>query len=380
MTTMTMTSRVVPVTSIEFNQQADDDRTFRLDFAEELAVSIEADGLLQPLVVRPIPDQPNRYRLVAGRHRLHAVSEILGWSEVICNVREDMGDDESEAANLAENVFRNNLSPDQLNRSLIRWHALYEKRFPLANGRGSSKRRDAANRHAIAENETAKLIEEAKPFAQVIESTLGVSRATAGRYARVARNVTEEQITVLAANGVTQVFTDKIAALDDPHQIERCVQLINSGSTPLNALKTVGEEDTATKTSKASMSVTPSTAAMMAPDESLTDEDWLARNCDHLLRRLKRTESFKADALLWRHMEAAVQAFKRATRRTMLHSKSVSTNRPYYAGAFRLLNANHPRTWNICGSCSGGGVEKANPKSSCRSCLGSGYKVSIAEA
>ena len=51
-------------------------RNPRTSFAQEdlddLAVSIQAHGLVQPIVVRPMPDQPNAYEIIAGERRWRA--------------------------------------------------------------------------------------------------------------------------------------------------------------------------------------------------------------------------------------------------------------------------------------------------------------------
>lgn len=62
----------------------------RKEFAPEelasLANSIKANGLLQPVVVRPGPGEAESWELVAGERRLRAVTQ-LGWTEVPCWVR-----------------------------------------------------------------------------------------------------------------------------------------------------------------------------------------------------------------------------------------------------------------------------------------------------
>ena len=61
-------------------------RVFADEELEELSVSIQENGLLQPLVVRPSPGSPDRFELVAGERRFRAVSK-LGWTDVPVLVR-----------------------------------------------------------------------------------------------------------------------------------------------------------------------------------------------------------------------------------------------------------------------------------------------------
>lgn len=80
-------------------------RTFDEEALAELTSSIEASGLLQPIVVRPVG---NRYELIAGERRWRAVQR-LGWAKVHAVVRQF---DDRTALTLAliENLQRDDLS------------------------------------------------------------------------------------------------------------------------------------------------------------------------------------------------------------------------------------------------------------------------------
>ena len=75
----------------------------------ELAASIRAQGLLQPLLVRPHPQLPGRYQIIAGERRWRA-SKLAGLSEVPCFIRA-MPDADASAAALVENLQRQDLNP-----------------------------------------------------------------------------------------------------------------------------------------------------------------------------------------------------------------------------------------------------------------------------
>ena len=75
----------------------------------ELAQSIEENGLLQPLLLRPAPGIPGQYELVAGERRLRAVQK-LGWTEVPAITRE-VDDDTLLVLALVENLQREALNP-----------------------------------------------------------------------------------------------------------------------------------------------------------------------------------------------------------------------------------------------------------------------------
>ena len=81
-------------------------RSFVQAELEELASSIEANGLLQPIVVRAAAAH---YELIAGERRLRAVG-ILGWDEVPSIVRE-ASDKTLLVLALVENLQREALNP-----------------------------------------------------------------------------------------------------------------------------------------------------------------------------------------------------------------------------------------------------------------------------
>ena len=76
----------------------------------ELAASIRAHGILQPLLVRP--EQMGRYELIAGERRWRA-AQTAGLSTVPIMVQDDANSDAAERLSLAlvENIQRSDLNP-----------------------------------------------------------------------------------------------------------------------------------------------------------------------------------------------------------------------------------------------------------------------------
>lgn len=74
---------------------------------EELADSIRAQGIMQPIVVRPI--QAGRHEIIAGERRWRA-AQLAGLDEVPVLVR-DIPDEAALAMSLIENIQRENLNP-----------------------------------------------------------------------------------------------------------------------------------------------------------------------------------------------------------------------------------------------------------------------------
>ncbi len=84
-------------------------RTFDAAELEALAQSIRVNGILQPLVVRPLDALGEAYEIVAGERRWRA-AQLVGLTEVPVVVREVSQGDAVELA-LLENVQRTDLSP-----------------------------------------------------------------------------------------------------------------------------------------------------------------------------------------------------------------------------------------------------------------------------
>jgi ParB family chromosome partitioning protein len=74
----------------------------------ELADSIRANGILQPLLVRPHPDRPEHYQIIAGERRWRAAQQA-GLHVVPALVRA-LADAEAMAAALVENLQRQDLN------------------------------------------------------------------------------------------------------------------------------------------------------------------------------------------------------------------------------------------------------------------------------
>lgn len=74
---------------------------------QELADSISAQGVIQPLVVRPIGD--DRFEIIAGERRWRA-AQLAGLAEVPAIVR-DIPDEVAVAVALIENIQREDLNP-----------------------------------------------------------------------------------------------------------------------------------------------------------------------------------------------------------------------------------------------------------------------------
>ncbi|GAB3583312.1 ParB/RepB/Spo0J family partition protein [Leifsonia lichenia] len=82
---------------------------FDREALDELVASIREVGVLQPVVVRPIPGQPDKYELIMGERRLRATKEI--GLDTIPAVVKDTADEDMLRDALLENLHRSQLNP-----------------------------------------------------------------------------------------------------------------------------------------------------------------------------------------------------------------------------------------------------------------------------
>jgi ParB family chromosome partitioning protein len=88
---------------------------------EELAASIKANGVIQPIVLRPLPAGTAggaRYEIVAGERRWQA-AKLAGLADIPAIVRE-LSDSQAVAVALIENIQREELTPAEEARALQR--------------------------------------------------------------------------------------------------------------------------------------------------------------------------------------------------------------------------------------------------------------------
>jgi ParB family chromosome partitioning protein len=100
----------------------------RPEVVDELAASIEAEGLLQPIVVRPHPEGAG-FLLVAGWHRLEAKRK-LKHETIECRVLDGLSADQARVAEIDENLIRADLTPSERAVHHAERKALYLKLHP----------------------------------------------------------------------------------------------------------------------------------------------------------------------------------------------------------------------------------------------------------
>jgi ParB family chromosome partitioning protein len=151
----------------------------------ELAASIKSQGLMQPVLVRPV--DRDRYELIAGERRWRA-SQMAGLQEIPALVRE-VADESALAMSLIENIQRENLNPMEEAAGLQR---LVDE-FRMTHEQAA----DAVGRSRSATTNLLRLLRLAKPVqGMVMEGVLEMGHARA----------------LLALEGVRQVEAAKRVA------------------------------------------------------------------------------------------------------------------------------------------------------------------------
>ncbi len=147
------------------------------DTLQELADSIRAQGVIQPIVVRPvgdsIPGQPRRYEIIAGERRWRA-AQLAGLHEIPAVIRH-IADEAAVAMSLIENIQRENLNPLEEARALERLITEFDMTHQTAA--------DAVGRSRAAVSNLLRLLDladEVKALVERRELEMGHARALLG--------------------------------------------------------------------------------------------------------------------------------------------------------------------------------------------------------
>lgn len=169
----------------------------RQDTLQDLASSIKAQGVVQPIVARPLKTtngETQRYEIVAGERRWRA-AQMAGLSDIPTVIR-IVPDDAAIAMALIENIQRENLNPLEEARALDR----LIKEFKLTHQEAA----DAVGRSRVSVSNLLRLLDLSDRVMALLESRqieMGHARAllaisdTAGQL-DAARQVIKNQLSV----------------------------------------------------------------------------------------------------------------------------------------------------------------------------------------
>jgi len=135
----------------------------RPETLQELADSIKAQGVVQPIVVRPLEapaiGETQRYEIIAGERRWRA-AQMAGLAEIPAVIRR-IPDEAAIAVSLIENIQRENLNPLEEARALER----LIKEFELTHQEAA----DAVGRSRAGVSNLLRLLELAAEVSALIE-------------------------------------------------------------------------------------------------------------------------------------------------------------------------------------------------------------------
>ena len=183
----------------------------RQDTLEELANSIKSQGVVQPIVARPLEktdDEVQRYEIVAGERRWRA-AQMAGLPDIPTVIR-IVPDDAAIALALIENIQREDLNPLEEARALDRLIT----EFKLTHQEAA----DAVGRSRVSVSNLLRLLDLSERVKSMVESRqleMGHARALlaisdTSRQLEAAREVVKKQLSVRATEQlVRRLLSDR---------------------------------------------------------------------------------------------------------------------------------------------------------------------------
>jgi len=206
----------------------------RTESLQELADSIRSQGVIQPVVVRPVagaaPGQPQRYEIIAGERRWRA-AQLAGLHEIPAVVRH-VADEAAVAMALIENIQREDLNPLEEARSLER----LINEFKMTHQSAA----DAVGRSRAAVSNLLRLLEladEEKALVEERQIEMGHARALLGldnrrKQAEVAALVANKGLSVRETEAlVRRMAAPGPAPADDPPKPDANIRKLESDLT-----------------------------------------------------------------------------------------------------------------------------------------------------
>jgi ParB family transcriptional regulator, chromosome partitioning protein len=187
----------------------------RPESLQELADSIKAQGLVQPIVVRPLYDdaasgQVRRYEIIAGERRWRA-AQMAGLHEIPALIRR-VPDKAAIAMALIENIQRENLNPLEEARALERLIGEFDMTHATAAEAVGRSRAAVSNLLRLLE-----LADEVKALVEHRELEMGHARALLGlenrrQQSEVGALVAKKQLSVRETEALVKRLTTQPTA------------------------------------------------------------------------------------------------------------------------------------------------------------------------
>jgi ParB family chromosome partitioning protein len=193
-----------PFRQLRLDQIVPNPKQPRREFSEselqELQLSLQTSGLLQPIAVRPRGD--GRFELIAGERRFRAASR-LGWTTIPAVIR-DVSDEQLLSLALVENLQREDLNPieeAQGYRQLINEFGLAHQQVAQAVGKERSSVTNALRLLSLPD-EVQHLVRDGSLTLGHARALLGVPPGTS--LAELARKVVAQRLSVREVERLVQ--------------------------------------------------------------------------------------------------------------------------------------------------------------------------------
>lgn len=205
-----------PFREIRLDHIVPNPRQPRRDFSDaelqELQLSMQASGLLQPVAVRPRKD--GHYELIAGERRFRAATR-LGWTSIPAFIR-DVSDEQLLSLALVENLQREDLNPIEEAegyRQLINDFGLAHQQVAQAVGKDRSTITNALRLLALPED-VQRLVRDGSLTLGHARAMLGVPSGTS--LTELAHRVISQRLSVREVERLVQEAKPAVKRTRDP--------------------------------------------------------------------------------------------------------------------------------------------------------------------
>ena len=177
-------------------------KKFKQDDLKELSLSIKNQGLIQPIIVKPVEN--NQYQIIAGERRWRA-SQLAGLHEVECVIK-DINDDNVLETALIENIQREDLNVIEeayAYKNLIQINNLTNEQLAKKIGKSSS--------HVSNTLRLLELDQEIREMVIIGELSMGHARALIGvpDALQKAKEIIEKKLSVRQIEKITSKFKNR---------------------------------------------------------------------------------------------------------------------------------------------------------------------------
>lgn len=174
---------------------------------EELAASIKAQGLMQPIVIRPLAGKDDRYEIIAGERRWRA-TQLAGLDTVPVIIK-DVPDDAAIAMALIENIQRENLNSMEEAQALHRLQHEFELTQQEVGDAVGKSRATVANLLRLMQ-----LNDDVKIMLERGDIEMGHAKALLGlqdlKQSEAARHVVAKEMTVRQTEAYVRNLQDEV--------------------------------------------------------------------------------------------------------------------------------------------------------------------------